>query len=78
MQEYGKQEAEIIGLNKSLEALNLRVQQFHEYKKAKDQYNQLSEQEKALVDKNVKDNVFEQQILDHEQKQAGSIKKKNQ
>lgn len=29
----------MIGLNKSLETLNLRVQQFHEYKKAKDQYN---------------------------------------
>lgn len=57
----------------------MRVQQFHEYKKAKEQYNQLSEQEKALVDKNVNDKVYEQTIIDHERKKAASaIEKKNQ
>lgn len=59
MQEYGRKEVEIVSLNKSLEVLNDKILQFQEYKKAKKQYEQLSEKEKELVDQNVKKTLKE-------------------
>ena len=38
MKEYGHQEEEIEALNQQLEDLNQKLLQFHEFKKAKDQY----------------------------------------
>jgi hypothetical protein len=50
MQEYGRKEAELVSLRKSLEVLNEKMLQFQEYKKAKKEYQLLSDKEKEIVD----------------------------